>query len=241
MMTGQPMASTLATPHFLKTTEAAVVAGVDVRDVDRAIDEKILPKDFFHVARGRARELSPIACLFIAFYYATSKLLTAGIRRRLIGRIRAELLGPSVHEISPELLSRNWTIDVEDDHLITLNLEPIVRRTVHGASLLEEACARIVSSPEVMGGADVIKGTRIMVRDLADAVGAGRPLANILDDYEHPTLTERDVELAAVYAKAYPVRGRPPLEKVLRKQGYKKVHSSKRAHGRDANHEVPHR
>lgn len=235
------MASSLTTPHFLKTTEAAVVAGVDVRDVDRAIDEKILPKDFFHVTRGRARELSPIACLFIAFYYATSKLLTADIRRRLIGRIRTELLGLSVHEITQELLFRNWTIDVEDDHLITLNLEPIVRRTVQGASLLEEACARIVSSPDVMGGADVIKGTRIMIRDLADAVGAGRSLANILGDYEHPTLTERDVQLAAIYAKAYPVRGRPPLEKVLQKKGYKKVHSSKRAHGRDTSHEVPHR
>lgn len=235
------MASTLAPSHFLKTTEAAVVAGVDVREVDRVIDEKILPKDFFHNPRGRARELSPIACLFIAFYYATSRLLTADIRRRLIGRIRSELLGPSVHDITRELLSRDWTIDVQDDHLITLNLSAIVQRTVHSASLLEEARVRIASSPDVLGGADVIKGTRVMVRDLAEAANAGRPIADILEDYEHPALTERDVELAVVYARAYPVRGRPPLEKMLAKKGYKKVHSSRRAHGRSKGNEVPHR
>jgi uncharacterized protein (DUF433 family) len=235
------MASSLATPHFLKTTEVAVVAGVDVREVDRVIDEKVLPKDLFNVSRGRARELSPIACLFIAFYYATAKLLTADARRGLIGRIRSDLLESSIHDITQELLSRNWTIDVTTDHLITLNLDSIVRRTVHGASLLEEACSRITSSPEVMGGADVIDGTRIMVRDLAEAVNAGRPFADILEDYEHPTLTERDVELAAIYAKAYPVRGRPPLEKALAKKGYRRLRSSKKIHGRNAGNEVPDR
>lgn len=218
------MTAFASSPPGLRTTEAAVVSGVRVRDVDRVIDEKLLPADFLRNAgRGLPRSLSPISCLFITFYYGTEERLTATLRRSLMGRIRGLLIAGSVFDITTDLLNRSWIIEQDE---LTLDLRRHVETAVRGMELLREARNRVESSAALLGGADVIKGTRIMVRDLAAALEAGRDAEDILADYEHPRLTARDVELAGVHARAYPPRGRPPLKKALADRGYRSVSSS---------------
>lgn len=56
-------------PEMLSPTEAAVVSSVEVRDVNRVIDESILPKDFYSVNPDRTRRLWADACTFISFYF----------------------------------------------------------------------------------------------------------------------------------------------------------------------------
>lgn len=60
--------------ELLKTTEAAVVAGVELREVNRVIDEGILPKDLFTTDNGR--HVVPVGCIFIAFYVGSAERLT---------------------------------------------------------------------------------------------------------------------------------------------------------------------
>jgi len=65
----------------------------------------------------------------------------------------------------------------------------------------------VVSSPDILGGAPVIRGTRVPVHDVAASVAADIQLDRILAAY--PGLDAEKVELAAIYAEAYPPRGRP--------------------------------
>lgn len=74
---------------------------------------------------------------------------------------------------------------------------------------LEKAREMVVEDPEILSGTPVIKGTRIPVHDVAALLDAGTPLDEILMCY--PRLHERQVELASVYAQAF-----PPLKKPRR-------------------------
>ena len=57
---------------------------------------------------------------------------------------------------------------------------------------------RIVVDPDVCSGKPVIKGTRIMVRNVLGIVAGGGTVQEVLESY--PELTEQDVSAALEYA-----------------------------------------
>ena len=61
---------------------------------------------------------------------------------------------------------------------------------------------------DIRGGEPVIRGTRIAVYQLADMLEAGATKEEILEGY--PTLNREKLDLALLYARAHPRRGRPP-------------------------------
>jgi uncharacterized protein (DUF433 family) len=63
----------------------------------------------------------------------------------------------------------------------------------------------IVSDPEILGGMPVIKGTQVLVYDVAASVQAGIPRDRILAAY--PTIKEHHLDLAVAYAEANPLQG----------------------------------
>ena len=74
-------------------------------------------------------------------------------------------------------------------------------------SQLRQAQELVVEDPEIMRGTPVIRGTPIPVYDVASLVDAGTPLEELREIY--PKLTSSQIELASIYAKANPQRGRP--------------------------------
>lgn len=64
----------------------------------------------------------------------------------------------------------------------------------------------IVSDPEILGGMPVIKGTRVLVYDVAASVMAGISLDRILAAY--PTIKEHHLDLAVAYAESNPLQRR---------------------------------
>lgn len=60
----------------------------------------------------------------------------------------------------------------------------------------------VVSDPEILGGAPVLRGTRVPVHDVAASVAAGVPLDRILATY--PSLDAEGIALATIYAEACP-------------------------------------
>jgi len=66
----------------LTTTEAAVAAGVSLPQVNRVIDDRILPDDWY--STSPTRTVRTDACLLISFYFETADLLTAGTRLQII-------------------------------------------------------------------------------------------------------------------------------------------------------------
>jgi hypothetical protein len=69
-----------AQPDNFTPAEAAVIAGVSVRDVHRMIDEHILPDRLFH--SHQSRSFKSQACVFISFYFGAAGRLTAEERQR---------------------------------------------------------------------------------------------------------------------------------------------------------------
>lgn len=63
----------------------------------------------------------------------------------------------------------------------------------------------VASDPEIMGGALVIRGTRIPVRLVAEMRRQGASVEEILEGY--PSLTRDCIALAELYAQAHPRRG----------------------------------
>jgi uncharacterized protein (DUF433 family) len=60
-----------------------------------------------------------------------------------------------------------------------------------------------------MRGAPVYRGTRIPVHAIADMLSQRATIVEILEGY--PVLTREKVELAPMYIKAFPRRGRPVI------------------------------
>jgi uncharacterized protein (DUF433 family) len=192
-------AMTAASLETLTPTEAAVVSSVAVRDVNRVIDEKILPEGLYKVGRDRSRRFSADACAFIAFYFGSANQLTSEERLRTIvvasERLREE---PSIK------LEKEWIIRQD---FLSIDLAPFLRSARQRLARLSAARALIVEDPDILGGTPVIRGTRIPVYDVAASVAGGLPTERIMAAY--PGLTAEAVELAGLYAEANPQRGRP--------------------------------
>jgi len=194
---------------MLKPTEAAVVAHVTLRDVNRAIDERILPDGFFSIEGGR--QVLASACSLISFYFDSAKRLTSEERLFAI-----EEAGRRLHKFRKlafaALIEEDWTVR---DEFLTIDLAPFVRRTKERTDRLDSARGLVVSDAQVLGGAPVFRGSRVAVHDVAASVAAGTPIGRILLAY--PSLDAEKIALAAIYADANPARGRPRSNEELPK------------------------
>jgi uncharacterized protein (DUF433 family) len=72
---------------------------------------------------------------------------------------------------------------------------------------LERAESVIVEDPETMRGAPIYRGTRIPVELIADMLNQGASVDELLEGY--PALDRDKIELAPLYVRAFPRRGRP--------------------------------
>jgi len=183
----------------LTPTEAAVVSCVAVRDVNRAIDEKILPESLYKVGRDRTRRFNTNACVFISFYFGAANQLTSEERMRTIAVASARL-----PKMSVSLPETEWIIRQE---FLTIDLVPFLKGVHQRMARLSAARALVIEDAGILGGTPVIRNTRIPVYDVAASVAAKLPMERILAAY--PGLKAEMVELAALYAEANPQRGRP--------------------------------
>jgi uncharacterized protein (DUF433 family) len=93
-----------------------------------------------------------------------------------------------------------------DDYLI-VDVARAREQLAARAEALREAERVIESVKGVVGGEPVFKKTRVPVRTVAAMKAQGASTNEIVDGY--PSLTERMVELAEIWAAAHPARGRP--------------------------------
>lgn len=194
---------------MLKPAEAALVAQVDLRDVHRIFDEHILPDDLLSAEDGRQVAVS--GCSLISFYFESAGALTSEKRRRVI-----ELAAARLKTLRPRaiglLAAEDWTMR---DAFLTVDLAPFFEDTRKRMDRLIAARALVVSDPEILGSMLVIRGTRVLVYDVAAALAQGYSAASLLEHY--PSLNAGQIELADVYAAANPSRGRPTGRRPLPK------------------------
>ena len=184
-----------STLDVLTTNEAAVVAGVSVDDVNRAIDRKILPTTLYRTTSTRT--VSRDACLWIAFWFETADLLTSAARQRVISE------GSS---LCPSWIALR-TCKLQESRAIEVGFQELWDEVNTRLNELGRAQDMVIEDPEILSGTPVIRGTRIPVYDVASLIEAATPSDELKELY--PRLSEEQFKLAQVYAKARPLRGRP--------------------------------
>lgn len=87
---------------------------------------------------------------------------------------------------------------------MTENAADVAKRAFDYVRLREKY---VEADPKKMGGTPVIRGTRVPVRTLARLAEGGESRAALKDDYPH--IPEEAYEVAVLWAKGNPSRGRP--------------------------------
>jgi len=191
--------------ELLTTREAAVVAGVDVRDVNRLIDEHILPDELFR--NDETRRVWSGACALVRFYYVTEHALTADERKTVIRYVCNEA---RTHH-APWGIRRwrakrpHWTY--RHRSFLELHFDKLIADTMDEHDRLSRARELVVEDSAILSGTPVIKGTRVPVYDVAAAAARGLTIEEIHEDY--PSVDHEKIALAILYARATPQRGRP--------------------------------
>ncbi len=91
-----------------------------------------------------------------------------------------------------------------------IDLNVIEARVDRRWQQLSRALDEIAEDPEVQAGAPTLKGTRVLVWPIVDALRQGEPEAALLKHY--PALTREKLEAAKLYAEVHSRRGRPKLD-----------------------------
>ena len=182
------------TMERLTTSEAAVAAGVSIPQIHRIIDERILPEDLYSTRLTRTFRVE--ASVLIAFYFETADSLTAQARIRTIRNARARCSN-----------WQEWENCTVEDQSVKVAFSSIWKAVDARLSQIRKARQMVVNDPEILAGTPVIRGTRIPVYHIATLFDSGTPVDQILKSY--PSLESWQIELASIYARALPSRGRP--------------------------------
>ncbi|MBF0391681.1 MAG: DUF433 domain-containing protein [Alphaproteobacteria bacterium] len=167
-------------------TEAATVTGMKVKTVHKAVENQIV-----EVERTERAALSANELLCLQLEGDLADYMPLNVRRRVIRDVARQ---PRIDRY------RASDVLVVDVRLARRRLASSLRR-------LRRARRAVIVNPEIMGGEPVFKGTRVPVHAVAAMVDQGAAIAEILAGY--PSLSQEQIDLAVIYASAYPRRGRP--------------------------------
>jgi uncharacterized protein (DUF433 family) len=180
----------------LSANEAAFVTGVPLKQVHRIVDAGLLRGVVEN--REGARVILGNGLVGLKLAHETAELFSPEGRRRMVRR----------------LLERPEAKTVEEN-AVTVDLRPMAAAIRRGLSTLEKAKKTVAIDEGVLGGTPCFKGTRIPVHDIAVMIANGEQKYDVLAAY--PELTANQIDLAVIYAEAYPRRGRPRRKPVWRK------------------------
>jgi uncharacterized protein (DUF433 family) len=173
---------------LMTANEAASVTGVPLRQVHRIIDAGLLEGA---VKRRRSARLVPRSALVgLKLAHETAHVLTLAGRRAVVASSIRRPRQSMIRAAS-----------------VVVDARSAVKSVRAGLDQLIKARRLVSSTPDVLRGTPVFKGTRIPAHDIADMLANGNAPAAIVKAY--PQLNKYQVRLAAVYALAYPRRGRP--------------------------------
>ena len=179
------------TPALFTPTEAAVLTGLPVKAVNNAIDKRTvatLP------GRSSGRLLDCRALVSLVLERRLADRFVPGLRRQVFD---------ALVDAPRDTMSL-------DGGFLKIDLHGPRRELAISIRSLRRARGLVVTDPEIMGGEPVFRGTRIQVHRIASLLEQGETAADLLAGY--PRMTEEMLDLAPLYAAAYPLRGRPRVQ-----------------------------
>ncbi|MCW7541850.1 DUF433 domain-containing protein [Aquabacterium sp. A7-Y] len=203
-----------AHPAFVTSAEAAFIAGVTDREVNRVIDEHIVPAPLLE--RNNGRRVARLGAALISFYFETEPLFTAQLRRQTLAvvtaRVRASERWSQALPLNEDAFDegarkRLLTVQPDETPYLLVDLSPFVLGATARAREVDQALEHVNVDPETMSGAPVFKGTRLEIETVLASLDSGVELARLQKSYSF--LTPELVNAARVYAQVRPRRGRP--------------------------------
>lgn len=217
--------------EFVTVPEAAFIAEVEDRAVNRAIDERILPDDLIESRDGR--RIAELGVGLFRFYVEAEGDLSAVLRRKVIQTIfenaTRRFRAGAVSFEDDEFLAATDVFQFAASDVLALDLRPILKKAVTRARKVRRALDAITSDDAILGGLPVFRGTRVPIDAVLASVDAGIPFDRVQRAY--PSVTPEMAESARIYATVRPRRGRPPSlgERLgVAPKGRKLVRSGKR-------------
>lgn len=182
--------------------QAAAVTGLPLPAVHKAIEYRLIRPRVVREGRSLYRMLSKPQVLYLQLEANGLRCLPLA-KRRQIARAVEQAPGTDMVIVSP---GGALVVEVKTARK---QMEGALRRLVQAERI-------VVSHPDIMKGTPVFRGTRIPAHAVADMLAQGATAEEILEGY--PALTREAVDLAPVYAKAFPRRGRPPARPWARRR-----------------------
>jgi uncharacterized protein (DUF433 family) len=176
--------------HEYTTAEASVITGISMPKINHYISRELGALGVTVWGDGKRRLVGHDGLVALRVADDFPKSLTPSAR---IEVIRETLAHPRRKDI---ILPDNVSVPVSMSR----------KRVAEGLQRLRQATSAVTSDPKTLQGAPCFKGTRVPVYTIAGiATSSGADAAKIT----YPRLTKLQIELACLYAKAYPRRGRP--------------------------------
>jgi uncharacterized protein (DUF433 family) len=173
--------------------QASAVANLPLKAVHKLIDGRLIRPRRRRVGRETQRFLSQDQLVYLRLEAEGVRLLPLATRREVA---KAVANSP---EIDMVCLSEGSAVTIQVKHVRQEIEQQLMRLT--------EAQQMTTSDPEILRGTPVYRGTRIPVELIADMLTDGASVEEILEGY--PALDRNKVELATLYVRAFPRRGRP--------------------------------
>jgi uncharacterized protein (DUF433 family) len=170
------------------------VTGLPLRAINKAIEKRAIPSTLAGKGTARRRYVSKGALICLRLDAEGLNQLPLGFRKRVFKVVLAQPRSKFVEPVGA----------------VRVDVALARRELAQRLRMLHRAKHVVGTDPEIMGGAPVVRGTRIPVQLLADMVAQGASAQEIAAGY--PSLTAEQVELAVFYAQARPRRGRPAAQ-----------------------------
>jgi uncharacterized protein (DUF433 family) len=176
-------------------SQISAVTGLSIQAVHKAIEHKLIRP--LRVREGRVvrRLLSKSQAIYLRMEAKGLRSLPLAARHRVARTV----------ETDPRIDS----MFVSEGGVVLIEFKSSRKEVEAGIRRLTEATRMVEVDKEVMRGTPVYKGTRIPVHAVADMLSQGASCSEVLAGY--PALTREKVELAPMYVKAFPRRGRPAI------------------------------
>lgn len=181
------------TSPALTRREVAELAEIPLSSVDKAIEQGIVrPR-----RRGRQSLLTIQDLVLLAILRRVGMRLPLNVKRRIRNWIR---------EQAPHRTRRVRDLGLTSALLVRSG--PEVADLTRRAERYVAARGQLIeSNPDIRGGEPIVRGTRVPVRGLARQIELGESPAVLREDY--PQIPEEAYEVARVWARTHPRRGRP--------------------------------
>jgi uncharacterized protein (DUF433 family) len=193
--------------HLVPTAEAAFIAELTDRQMNRVVDEHLVP-DVLFGQQGSTRLFTRLCAAFANFYFDTEDLLIAAARRQVLDELTLRVENLRTREavfalhVLPE--NMNWKVD---RFAVEIDVAPYISKAIARAKEVDQADALVTSDPEIMGGAPVFAGSRVPVDIVLASAVAGADMNQLRAAYSF--LTSAHLTAARVYTEVHPRRGRP--------------------------------